>query len=135
MRSITLITFILISFTSFSQNNHIVKYEHQKIDSLIQFYTSLSNNKKITVYRIQLDADESIEKIKKVKKRFLELSPNYTVEEIFEPPYFKAITGAYLDKKNAEKKIQNIKAIFPSSFIFQDQINIMEFKTQTRITN
>ena len=127
MRSITLITFILISFTSFSQNNHIVKYEHQKIDSLIQFYTSLSNNKKITVYRIQLDADESIEKIKKVKKRFLELSPNYTVEEIFEPPYFKAITGIYLNKKDAEKKRHTIKRKFKSSFIFKETINITKF--------
>ena len=120
---------ILISFTSISQNNSIY-YSNLNIDTLINTYKLLQNDNELTIYRIQLTSDESPNKIEQVKKKYLKIFPNEDVEEVFEPPYFKAITGIYLNKKEAEKKRHTIKRKFKSSFIFKETINITKFKKQ-----
>ena len=71
--------------------------------------------------------NESPEKIEKIKKKYLKIYPEEEVEEVFEPPYFKAVTGIYLNKKEAEKKRHTIKRKFKSSFIFKETINITKF--------
>ena len=111
-----------------SQSNITIIYNKEVIDTLIKQYQVLEKNQQITVYRIQLESSESPAKISNIKKKYLNLFPTETVEEIFEPPYFKAITGVYLDKKNAEKKIHEIRKKFKSSFILQENIKMEIFK-------
>ena len=117
---------ILISFILISQNNTIY-YNDLNIDTLINTYKLLKTDNELTIYRIQLVSNESPEKIEKIKKKYLEIYPEEDVEEVFEPPYFKAITGIYLNKKDAEKKRHTIKRKFKSSFIFKETINITKF--------
>ena len=50
------------------------------------------------------------------------------VDEKFETPYFKAVTGLFIDKKNADKELQKILRKFKSAFVFKEEITLREFK-------
>tara|TARA_Y100000994_G_scaffold245390_1_gene246927 strand:+ start:1023 stop:1424 length:402 start_codon:yes stop_codon:yes gene_type:complete len=129
MKLIIISSVLLFNFLAISQENHTYVYYHnQQIDTLISQYQVLRKNEKISVFRILLSSNESPEKIQKIKKNYLNYYPLEIVEEIFEPPYFKAVTGAYLDKKNADKKREEIKKKFKSCFVFQEDISIETFK-------
>ena len=133
MKILIIPTLTLISFVSFSQERVIIKYETPPIVDLISTYKAAQKNKKILVYRIQLSSNESPENIRWLKNKYLKLFPKENVEEVFEPPYFKAITGSYLDKKKAEKKLLEIKSTFKSSFIFQEKISMKKYKEDNTI--
>ena len=129
MKSFTIFFFIIFSFLAKTQDEKPkLYYQNQKIDSLITQYQVLRKSNKISVYRIVLISSESPERIKKIKKNYLKIFPLEIVEEVFEPPYFKAVTGAYLDKKDADKKRKGIRNQFKSSFVFEDNISIETFK-------
>ena len=84
---------------------------------------------KIEVYRIQISSSESHEKIKKVKEKYLNgKNIKDVVDEKFETPYFKAVTGLFIDKKNADKELQKILRKFKSAFVFKEEITLREFK-------
>ena len=127
MRVIITCFFLLFSLLTTSQENHIY-YHNQQIDTLISKYQLLRENETISVFRILLISHEAPEKIQKSKKSYLKHYPLEIVEETFEPPYFKAVTGAYLDKKDADKKREKIKNKFKSSFVFQENISVETFK-------
>jgi len=129
MKSFTIFFFIIFSFLAKTQDEKPkLYYQNQKIDSLTTQYQVLRKNNKISVFRIVLISNESPEKIKKIKKSYLKIFPLEIVEEIFEPPYFKAVTGAYLDKKDADKKRKSIRNQFKSSFVFEESVPIETFK-------
>ena len=131
MRTIIIYFFLIFNFLATSQDQHkAIYYNNPKIDTLISQYQILRTNEQISVFRILLSSNESPEKIQKIKTRYLKYYPLEIVEEIFEPPYFKAVTGAYLDKKDADKKREKIKNNFKSSFVFQENISIDTFKKQ-----
>ena len=123
-----LVTWILVSSLCVSQENITINYTDQKIETIIENYKLTEKNTKINVYRIQLESSETPRKITKIKNQYLALFPLEIVEEVFEPPYFKVITGIYLDKKIAEKKLNQIKKRFRSTFIFEEEISIEKFK-------
>ena len=129
MKSFTIFFFIIFSFLAKTQDEKPkLYYQNQKIDSLITQYQVLRKSNKISVYRIVLISSESPERIKKIKKNYLKIFPLEIVEEVFEPPYFKAVTGAYLDKKDADKKRKGIRNQFKSSFVFEEKVSIETFK-------
>ena len=127
MRVIITFSFLIFSMLAASQENYIY-YHNQQIDTLISKYQVLRKNETISVFRILLISSESPEKIQKTKKNYSKYFPLEIVEEIFEPPYFKAVTGAYLDRKKADKKRDEIKNKFKSSFVFQENISFETFK-------
>ena len=67
----------------------------------------------------------------KTKKKYKALFPSETTYETYEQPDFKLVTGAYLNKKQAEKKLYQIIGKFKHAFIFQEEISIEIFKTET----
>ena len=128
MKTQILIILMLIHYMSISQENLNITYKAPKIEDLIEKYKISQKNKKIVVYRIQLSSNESPDNIRWLKNKYLKLFPLENVEEVFEPPYFKAITGSYLDKKKAEKKLRDIKPKFKSSFILKETISAEKYK-------
>ena len=123
-----LVVWILVSSLCVSQENITINYTSPKIETIIENYKLTEKNTKINVYRIQLESSEAPRKITKIKNQYLALFPLEIVEEVFEPPYFKVITGVYLDKKMAEKKLKKIRKRFRSTFIFEEEISIEKFK-------
>jgi len=129
MKSFTIFFFIIFSFLAKTQDEKPkLYYQNQKIDSLITQYQLLRKSNRISVYRIVLISSESPERIEKIKKNYLKIFPLEIVEEVFESPYFKAVTGAYLDKKDADKKRKSIRNQFKSSFVFEEKVSIETFK-------
>lgn len=130
MKKIFLIILISKSLTFLSQENtHHVQYDSYKLDSLQKKIQKLRLSDKIEVYRIQISSSESHEKIKKVKEKYLsDKNIRDTVDEKFETPYFKAVTGLFIDKKNADKELQKILGKFKSAFVFKEEITLQEFK-------
>tara|TARA_B100000579_G_scaffold435735_1_gene459755 strand:+ start:277 stop:684 length:408 start_codon:yes stop_codon:yes gene_type:complete len=128
LKKILIISIILSTYISRSQDRIKVNYSENRIDTLIEKYRKSNHYKKIWVYRIQLESGEKPEKIKHAKDEYLKIFPLEIVEEVFEPPFFKAITGVFSDKKQAEKKLLEIKKKFKNSFIFQDLISMDVFK-------
>ena len=130
MKKIFLVLLISKSLTFFAQENiHYVQYESYKLDSLQKKIQNLRKSDKIEVYRIQISSSESHEKIKKIKERYLNYKKNKdVVDEKFETPYFKAVTGLFIDKKNADKELQTILRKFKSAFMFKEEITLKEFK-------
>ena len=130
MKKTFLILLISKSLTFLAQENtHHVQYESLKLDSLQKKIQNLRMSDKIEVYRIQISSSESHEKIKKVKEKYLsEKNFKDVVDEKFETPYFKAVTGLFIDKKNADKELQKILRKFKSAFVFKEEITLREFK-------
>ena len=111
------------------ENTHHVQYESYKLDSLQKKIQNLRMSDKIEIYRIQISSSESHEKIKKVKEKYLnDINIIAVVDEKFETPYFKAVTGLFIDKKIAEKELQKILRKFKSAFVFKEEITLREFK-------
>tara|TARA_A100001011_G_scaffold354405_1_gene396792 strand:- start:945 stop:1289 length:345 start_codon:yes stop_codon:yes gene_type:complete len=98
-----------------------------EISLLIELAKRQNQKNTIEVYSIQLYSSEFPEKISNIKSRYTNLFSEEFIEEVFEPPYFKAITGAYLDKKMAEKRLSVIKKYFKSAFVLKREIPIISF--------
>jgi len=123
-----LIICYFLSFFSTAQENIHIKNISPKIKDIIKLTQEKKSNKTIEVYSIQLKSSELPETIKKIKNKYANLFPMESIDEVFEPPYFKIITGAYLDPKIAEKKLQTIQKKFKSAFILKRELTIEEFK-------
>ena len=97
-----------------------------KIADVIKFTEIKKSNKNLMVYSIQLKASEIPQSIKNVKEKYKIIFPNEIIDEVFEPPYFKLITGRYLDKQEAEKKLKLTQRKFKSAFILKRELSIEE---------
>ncbi len=120
--------FCTIHLSCVSQKNVNFTYSDTSINTLLKVATTKNIDTKINIYSIQLKANESPDQIIRIKNKYLALFPLEHVDELFEPPYFKAITGVYLDKNKAEKKLQKIKNHFKSAFILKREIRIEKFE-------
>ena len=118
----------IIQLSCLSQKNINFNYTDTSINTLLKVATAKNIDTKINVYSIQLKANESPDQIIRIKNKYLALFPLENVDELFEPPYFKAITGIYLDKNKAEKKLKKIKNYFKSAFILKREISIKKFQ-------
>lgn len=130
MKKIFLVLLVAKSLNFIAQENtHYVHYESYKLDSLQKKIQTLRESDKIEVYRIQISSSESHEKIKKEKKQYLNYKKiKVVVDEKYETPYFKAVTGLFIDKKNADKELQTVLRKFRSAFVFKEEITLKEFK-------
>tara|TARA_B100000945_G_C20061619_1_gene448306 strand:- start:132 stop:524 length:393 start_codon:yes stop_codon:yes gene_type:complete len=124
--STSLILYLFCVFILKSQERIKIQYIDSKIQDVIKFTEIKKSNKNLMVYSIQLQASESPQSIKNVKKKYKILFPNEIVDEVFEPPYFKLITGRYLDKQEAEKKLKLTQKKFNSAFILKRELSIEE---------
>ena len=124
----TLIILFFISYYCSAQRNTSINYSDPNIKELITIASTKNKTNKLSVYSIQIQATENPKKILKTKKKYLSKFPEERIDEIFEAPYFKLISGHYLDKKLAEKKLNNIKKHFKSSFVLKREVHINEFK-------
>jgi len=127
-----MLTSIILCFILFDlillQRNTSINYSDPNIKELITIASTKNKTTKLSVYSIQIQATENPEKILKTKKKYLSKFPEERIDEIFEAPYFKLISGYYLDKKQAEKKLKKIKKQFKSSFVLKREVHINEFK-------
>lgn len=118
-----------------AQEEAIIQYMNPGIENIIKFTELKKSNKSLMTYSIQLYSSETPTVIKKIKNQYQLLFPNEIIDEVFEPPYFKIITGHYLDKQKAENKLKLIQKKFKSSFILKREITIEQLLKNKRWDN
>ena len=87
------------------------------------------NSKNITVFKIQLNTlNDSRQTAKNDSIKYENIFYPEKVEIVYEAPYFKSKTKHFLQKKDAEKKIQQIRKYFKNAFILKEEIDIEEIQ-------
>ena len=130
-----IILFYFFNLTGKSQEEAIIQYMNLGIENIIKFTEIKESNKSLMTYSIQLYSNETPTVVKKVKNQYQLLFPDEIIDEVFEPPYFKIITGHYLDKQEAEKRLKLIQKKFKSSFILKRAITIEQLLNNKRWDN
>jgi len=125
MKKTTLFICLIFSsfYYSFSQgefnlNQNLFIEKSDEIKKIFKTYNSLFE-KKINVYKIQLYHNENRYSTWKVKKKYEELFPNFSVDFFYEAPFFKVTTEYFMKEVTAKKKMDEIKKYFPDCFIIQ----------------
>ena len=133
LKKILPLTLVFIHFISISQEGVKIDYTDAKIKELIDLSIKKKSSVNITIYSIQLKGSEKPEVVRNVKNQYQNLFQSELIDEIFEPPYFKVIIGAYLDHKKAEQKLKEIVNKFKSAFILKREISIEKFKDYQKL--
>ena len=101
-------------------------YSNNELEKLINIFKITESVKEINVYKFQVAFNEDRHTIESMKKKFKNIFPNDSIKKIHEAPYFKLITGSYLNKQEAEIQLQRIYKKFPSAFILQERVSITD---------
>ena len=128
LKKILPLILVFTHFISISQEGVKINYTDAKIKDLIDLSIKKKSSVNITIYSIQLKGSEKPEIVRSVKNQYQTLFQSELIDEVFEPPYFKVITGAYLDHKKAEQRLKEIINKFKSAFILKREISIEKFK-------
>ena len=109
---------------------NITIYQDTRIDSLMQKnYDIRSEKQEIVGFRIQIyfeSGRQAQAKAEEIQIKFTEefiYIPSYL---IYNAPFFKIRVGDYRTKSEALKSLQEIKTIYPTSFIIKDLIEFPE---------
>ena len=101
-----------------------INYSNNELEKLINIFKITESEKQVNVYKFQLAFNEDRNIIENLQNKFENIFPNDSIDKIHEAPYFKLITGSYLNKQEAEIQLQRIYKEFPSAFIFQERVSI-----------
>ncbi len=104
----------------------VTKQFNSKLDSL-----AIKNKrfKYAEGYRILVYTGASSEEVAKIKEQVVSLVGEETVYNIYKQPTFRIKVGDYLNRVEAGKTIQLLKADFPNAILISDQIVILKDKT------
>ena len=114
------------SQVEFNLNQNLLVKKSDEIKKIFKTYNSFFD-KKINVYKIQLYHNENRYSTLKVKKKYEELFPNFSVDFFYEAPFFKVTTDYFMYKVTAEKKKDEIKKYFPDCFIIKVPLSEKKF--------
>ena len=104
----------------------VTRQFNAKLDSLAHKNTRL---KYAEGYRILVYTGASSEEVAKIKEKVVALVGEETVYNIYKQPTFRIKVGDYLNRVEAGKTIQLLKADFPNAILISDQIVILKDKT------
>ena len=114
-------------FDRLKKNNSRI-YQSTKIEKIASIYFK-QTTKKISVFKIQLNTlNNSRKTAKNDSIKFEDIFYPEKIEIVYEAPYFKSKTKYYLQKKEAERELQEISKYFKNAFILQEEIKIEELK-------
>ncbi|MCB0804851.1 MAG: SPOR domain-containing protein [Bacteroidales bacterium] len=130
MRLITIIIFLFMAGTAFSQNmdeGKVKVISDARLDTLMQTYIGLNEiNPGIEGWRIEIyfEAGNNSKKLAmEAKSEFVENYPEVPAYLLFQQPYYKVRVGDYKTKMEAEKFLNEIEQAYPNAFVVNDEIN------------
>jgi len=116
------------NFFELFNKNILTITQESKIKKIASMYFE-QNSKNITVFKIQLNTlNDSRQTAKNDSIKYENIFYPEKVEIVYEAPYFKSKTKHFLQKKDAEKKIQQISKYFKNAFILKEEIDIEEIQ-------
>jgi hypothetical protein len=112
-------------FSQDSETGKVEVFQSESIEKLmLKHITINSENETIEGYRIQIHFGGEREKAKSVKTKFLQQFPEVTAYEIYQQPNFKVRVGDFRTRLEAQKFMNELNTLFPSSFIVADDIHL-----------
>ena len=127
MKNICTIISILISITSFSQNNEIEIVKDNRIDVLIKKQSEIippSTVPQITGYRIQLFFDTEKNAVDEARAKFISMYPKVDTYVIYTAPNYFLKVGNFRTHLEAEKIKVTVDKDFPTNYIVKELINL-----------
>jgi len=121
-----------LNFFQFFQERHDINLniiQSEKIEKITTIYNSL-DNQRINVFKIQLNSlNDSRIIAQNDSAKYEKIFYPEKIEIVYETPYFKAKTNFFLNKKDAEKKLQEVLKSFKNAFILKESIEIEELRS------
>ena len=123
------ILFVVVTLKSTAQdgsNGRVSISEHGRITRLVEKHREISKaHPEFDGFRVQIFFDSgnnSKSRAYEVYKNFLASYPEHEAYVVFQEPNYKVRVGDFRTRIEAEGFLQQIVAIYPSSFVIKDQI-------------
>lgn len=120
---------VLLTLKSTAQdapNGRVSISEHGRITRLVEKHKEISkSHPEFDGFRVQIFFDSgnnSKSRAYEVYKSFLASYPEHEAYVVFQEPNYKVRVGDFRTRLEAEGFLQQIVAIYPSSFVIKDQI-------------
>ena len=114
------------------ENINQPQYEEDfRITDLMKRYSENYKGKKIEGYRVQLYSGNRV-KAKEMRKKALQSFPDIFTEITYAAPDFKTQMGNFRTELEAEKYLQQIRVVFPGSFVVKSKINLPELSIDSK---
>ena len=110
------ITLSLTTFVGFSQNGQISIEQDEKINELINIYSSSIENS--NVYRIQVFFG-SFQKAQNIKNKVDTDFPGWYSKIDFESPSYRVRVGKFKTKLKAEQKLIEVRKKYPNAMLLK----------------
>ena len=101
--------------------NNVLIFKDPRIDYLLKVYAA-KNKTKIEakkVYRVQVIATTSRKEVNEAKSLFSSKFPGIPVFISFAPPTFRLRAGNFLERKDAQSFLREVRKSFPASFVVE----------------
>jgi len=128
------LTIIIILLSYFTINAQVKVYNNADLDSLVAKHTRLTaKTNSYLGYSIQLGAfsgNYSKSKAENLLNDFKSNFNDFTVNIVFDSPYYKVMAGAYIHKYEARYDYELIKKFYPQAIIVPYFIDVKNFIKQ-----
>ena len=128
------VSFLLASL-SFAQNGDVTIIKDNRIDALVAKegeIVSPAINPQIDGFRIQLFFDSERSAINDARGTFIAKYPRIDTYTTYSAPNFFLRVGDFRTRLEAEKVMEDLKDLFPTSFIVLEKINLPRLEKDKR---
>ena len=121
---LVLLTLLGVPFVSEAQ----IIEEDTSVTRMVREYVSFNRSKEtFRGWRILIQLSDDRRQVERTMQSFKQAFPDLSVRWTFESPYYKLLTGAYLDKQACRKALYEVQQEFPEAFEVMADIPYKEF--------
>jgi hypothetical protein len=126
---------LVVSSMSFAQTGDVTVIKDNRIDGLVAKegeIVSPAINPQIDGFRIQLFFDSERSAINDARGTFIAKYPRIDTYTTYSAPNFFLRVGDFRTRLEAEKVMEDLKDLFPTSFIVMEKINLPRLEKDKR---
>ena len=117
---LAILSFVLSTTFSFSQEGNVIVNQDKKITELLNLKKEMNKNEADSDrYKIQIYSGNTRSDAYSSQEEFLESFSEWPTIVLFENPNFKTWIGNFRTRLEADRALKRVKLKFPSAFIFK----------------
>jgi len=133
MKSWMFVLFVSFSFISFAQtdSNSVVVHKDPRLDLLVKKQieinevTTRNSRRSAQGYRIQVISTNNRTRALEAKTKMYQRFPELNTYLMYQSPFFKLKVGNFIDRRDAEDYLQDIKQLFPTGvYVVRDMVEV-----------
>lgn len=135
MKTILAGVLFFVTSLSFAQSGDVTIIKDSRIDGLVAREGAIEPpaiNPQIEGFRIQLFFDSERSAINDARGTFISKYPRIDTYTTYNAPNFFLRVGDFRTRLEAEKVMEDLKELFPTSFIVQEKINLPRLEKDKR---